>query len=429
LIKIGRSFWVVLIIMVACLVTGTLTPDKTDATLYYRLALLWALLIMGSWLWSFFALRGVIVRRQARTLRQQVGQIFEERFEVINTSIISRLWIEILDESTLPGSGGSRILTWIGGRQSRSYLAYTLLTHRGQYQLSPTQMLSGDIFGIFKVSKQIENNVSLLVLPHTVDLHSFPIPQGLLPGGRALRRKTLEVTPYAAGVREYAPGDPLNRIHWGSTARHDRLMVKEFEQELQAEVWILVDAQQSVQAALPESKPILRQDTIWWTSPHEQVTLPPSSIEYIVSITASVANYYLRLGREVGLAIAGQMQTIISAERGERQVGKIMETLALLESLGNLPLSSLVHAQAGHIPMGSTVVVVSTSSQPELMISVSELIHRRMHPMIVIIETASFGGRDEAKEIIESFNAQGIPAISIANGDPLNVKLEGMTRR
>ena len=36
--------------------------------------------------------------------------------------------------------------------------------------------------------------------------------------------RTLETTPYAASVREYYRGDPLNRIHWPSTARRSLYM-------------------------------------------------------------------------------------------------------------------------------------------------------------------------------------------------------------
>ena len=53
------------------------------------------------------------------------------------------------------------------------------------------------------------------------------------------------------GVREYVDGDPLNRIHWMSTARRDRLMVKEFELDPQSDVWIFLDAEREVQSTLP----------------------------------------------------------------------------------------------------------------------------------------------------------------------------------
>ena len=38
----------------------------------------------------------------------------------------------------------------------------------------------------------------------------------------------------------------MRRIHWPTTARRGQLIVKEFEQDPQAEVWIFLDAQQRV---------------------------------------------------------------------------------------------------------------------------------------------------------------------------------------
>jgi uncharacterized protein (DUF58 family) len=60
-------------------------------------------------------------------------------------------------------------------------------------------------------------------------------------GGDALRRRTHYITTNASGVRDYAPGDPFNRIHWKSTARKDRLIVKEFELDPLADVWLILD--------------------------------------------------------------------------------------------------------------------------------------------------------------------------------------------
>jgi uncharacterized protein (DUF58 family) len=58
----------------------------------------------------------------------------------------------------------------------------------------------------------------------------------------------LYVTTNVAGVREYAPGDSFNRIHWPSTARAGRLIVKEFELDPTADIWLFLDMQREVQA-------------------------------------------------------------------------------------------------------------------------------------------------------------------------------------
>ena len=202
MITVHRTFWVVIGLFAGSIIAAAVWGSP----IYYRLIYLWGLLLISSWAWTQLSLRGVRVSRHARTTRQQVGQVFEERFELDNDSRLLRLWIEIRDESTLPGSAGSRVLTWIGGRQSRSYLSYSWLTRRGLFTLGPTMITSGDLFGLFSISQTIPSHHALLVTPFLVELQSFPSPAGLLPGGRSLQRRTLEVTPYAAGVREYSPG-------------------------------------------------------------------------------------------------------------------------------------------------------------------------------------------------------------------------------
>ncbi len=289
-----------MILLIASLIGGLVS----GAVFYYRLAYLWLFLLAGSWILSRNALRGVELRRTARSLRSQVGQIFEERYEVYNKSRLPRLWLEVRDLSTLPGSRGSQVLSMIGGHESRSYLVRTRLMRRGVYPLGETVLASGDPFGLFPVSRTFPAQDSLLVYPMIVDVQAFPSPMGWLSGGEALRRRTQQITANASGVRDYQPGDPLNRIHWASTARRNRFMVKEFELDPLAEVWIFVDAYRHVHSTLPIPQIQLDERQMWRAS--VKIPLPPSTEEYTVSIAASIARYYLQRGRVVGLASAGQ---------------------------------------------------------------------------------------------------------------------------
>ncbi len=88
-----------------------------------------------------------------------------------------------------------------------------------------------------------------------------------------IRQRSADVTPHAAGVREYVPGDPMKRIHWPSTAHKGRLMVKEFEQDPQADIWIFLDAQQEVQVRQPEPEPGFIGDGLWL---HRPKLIPPT---------------------------------------------------------------------------------------------------------------------------------------------------------
>ncbi len=403
----------VLLFLVISVLAGAITGQQ----LYYRLAYLWIFLLLGSWGMAWLALRGIGFQRTARTLRSQVGQVFEERYEVDNPGRLPKLWIEVRDESNLPGSHGSHVLTLIGARESRSYLARTRLTERGVFPLGPTTLRSGDLFGLFPVRRSFPGQDTLVVYPHMVDIQYFPNPPGLLPGGEALRRRTNQITSNAAGVREYAPGDPLNRIHWVSTARRDRLIVKEFELDPLAEVWLFADAARLVQAARPTPKREFDLQDVWRL--RVKFELPPSTLEYVVCIAASLARYYLQRGRAVGLVYADTSLRILPADRGGRQLGKILEALAVVQSEGSLPLQGLLEAQARHLPRGSTVVLI-TPSGAQVVFDVADMLLRRgLRPVSALIDASTFGGYSRSDLLEESLKALGVPTCRIKQDDDL----------
>jgi uncharacterized protein (DUF58 family) len=420
---VTRSARLVLILLGASLFAGAITGTP----LYFRLSYLWAGLLMVSWLMSRLSLRGVKLRRTARALRSQVGQVFEEYYELQNNSRWPRLWIEVHDGSRLPGAHGSHVITLIGGRESRTYLARTRLVQRGVFALGPTTLVSGDLFGLFPVSRTIPNQDSVLVYPMLVEVRGFPNPPGLLPGGEALRRRTPQITSNAAGVREYAPGDPLNRIHWVSTARRDRLMVKEFELDPLADVWIFVDAARSVQAAKPYQLPEFDPRDFW--RKRFQYEIPPSTLEYSVTAAASLARYYLQRGRSVGLAYADQALRILPSDRGGRQLGKILEALALVQAEGEMPLQALVEAQARHLPRGSTAILITPSPSESVYRTIDLLVRRGLRPVVVLVDAATFGGYLSTQRVAESLKVMNIPFCQIEEGQDLGAVLSATVSR
>jgi uncharacterized protein (DUF58 family) len=408
---------VVLILLVVCLLGGVITGSQ----FYYRLAYFWLLLLIFSYLMSRLALRGIHFRRTARFTRSQVGQIYEERFEIQNSGRILRLWLEVKDESLLPGSRGSQVISMLKGRENRTYVVRTRLTTRGVFPLGATVLASGDLFGLFHVSQVYPANDSLLVYPMMVDIHAFPNPVGWLSGGEALRRRTQQITANASGVREYASGDPLNRIHWLSTARRNRLIVKEFELDPLSEVWMFIDANQSVQFSLPQEPLQLDERDMW--RPSVRIPLPPSTEEYSVSAAASLARYYLQNERIIGLVSAGRNYTVISAEKGGRQLGKILEALALFKADGKIPLQGLVEAQARNLPRGSTVVMITPAYGDGVSLSVELLSRSGMRPIVVMIDAESFGGPTGNIRVMRQLELMGVPVCRVAKGDDLGQAL------
>jgi len=396
---------------------GLIGTILNGADLYVRLAYLSGMLLGAAWLWTFFSLRELRLTRQARSLRASVGDIFEENFDLYNDSRLPRLWVEVDNASSLPQASGSRLFTNVGGRQKRSYLARTWLTRRGVYRLGPTVLGSGDPFGLFAVKRSIPHADSLLVLPLILPIHDFPSPSGYLPGGKAIRRKSFEITPHAAGVREYIHGDPLKRIHWPTSARRNRLMVKEFEQDPQAEIWLFLDAEVNVHHELPAlPQPVLNS---WTFQRRPQLSLPPETIEYAVSITASLAHYFIEQRRAVGFVTEGPAYTVIPAERSERQEAKLLETLAFVRAAGHLPLVSLVDSIAPRIPYGSSVLLVTSSARQDILLAAETASRRGLSPVVILINPQTFGGHTTNEGLLQSLLARGVPVCPISNGDDL----------
>jgi uncharacterized protein (DUF58 family) len=191
-------------------------------------------------------------------------------------------------------------------------------------------------------------------------------------------------------------------------------MVKEFELDPLAEVWIFLDAARSGQAALPEPKQEFNVLNYWRQS--TQVSLPPSTEEYSVSIAASLARHFIRRGRAVGLVSEGRHLTLMPPDRGGRQLGKILEALAVSRAEGDLPIRGLIESQATHIPRGSIVILITPTAHMEFAFEVEYMLRRGLRVVAVMIDASTFGGSLGNGQLIERLRLLNVPVRQIVNG-------------
>jgi uncharacterized protein (DUF58 family) len=405
--KSGRA-----LVALLFLVGGVGSLLGSDAV-FKRLLFLSLLIVLVAFLWTRLSVVGLKIHRYARLQKAGAGDVFEEHFEIRNSSPFLSPSAEIINECKLPGAAGSRLLTRIGGHQTITYLSRTYLAQRGRFALGPTTVVSGDPFGLFRASSTFPAEESLVVLPTIFPISAFPAAPGILPGGRTIRRKSSDVTPHATSVREYAPGDPLKSIHWSTTARRGKLMVKEFEQDPQAEVWIFLDLQQTgVHFAKPYAPPkFVPTQLLYGRRP--KITLPPSTLEYAISIAASLSHYFIGQKRAVGLVAAGRTATVIPAERSDRQEMKILETLAYLEDDGRLSLAALASMQARQLTTGSSAILITSDVRVELVTATEDLQRRGLHPIVVLLDPETFGGPRGADLLEKTLLSRGVSVCRI----------------
>ena len=405
--KAGRTLIALLFLggLVGVLVNG--------AAIYSRFLYISLLLVVMAWAWTHWVARRITLERSSRELRANVGDVFEESYRFMNQSILPAPWIEIVNKTTLHLAAGSRLYTLVMGGQLRSYTARTWLTQRGSFKLGPTQVTTGDPFGFFTARQVFQPHETLIVFPMIHEVKTFPSPPGLLPGGQVIRQKSSDITPHAAGVREYVHGDAMKRIHWPTSVRRNRLMVKEFEQDPQAEIWIYLDSQETIHHQRPFQQQELQPHNLLFGR-RPKLKLPPSTLEYSVSIAASLAHYYIRQRRAVGYVSAGQTFTILPAERSERQEAKILETLAFVEANGTLSIAGLVSMQASLLPQGSSVILVTPTTRQDLLQAVDDLVLRYLSPIVVLLESETFDGPGGTTILVNSLRARRVPVITIA---------------
>jgi uncharacterized protein (DUF58 family) len=392
-----------------------LAAQGTGIRLFFHLFYLLLALLALSYLWAWLNLRGLSVQRETFTNRTQVGEQARERITVRNLWPIPKLWVEVQDHSNMP-QHGSGFVTYLPGNERRRWVVRTPCTLRGKYTLGPATLISGDPFGIFRLEREVEGTSEVLVYPQTAALPGFTLPSAELPGGQDVKSRTYHVTPNVATIRDYQPGDSFNRIHWRSTARSGQLMVKEFELDPTAEIYLVLDMQERAQQQVAVEQ-IARKDA---RGDGRNLRLAESTEEYGVLAAASVARHLLEQNRSLGLVSWGQHREVIPAERESRQLFKILEALAVLRAHGTQPLAEVLAAESTRFGRNCTLVIITPSLDERWVASLQHLLYRGVRAVVVQIDAQSFGGWRDTLTIRARLAELRVPTYLFQQGQSLS---------
>ena len=340
---IGLQVWWPLVLIPVVLVNQLLTPH----------AVWMALLIV---LIGIYATGYAWVRHQAplvTTLRERVGVILvagdtlREDFELQNHSRLPLLWAEFADDSDVPHYQPGRVVA-CGAFGFYRWRAEVVCERRGVFHLGPYRVRFGDPFGLFTVDLNYPDVEVLLIYPRVAKLPALRLPHGN-SGGSDQRRRPVRGTLPTATVSEYRPGDSLRHIHWRTSARQNRLMVKDLEIEPSGDVWIVLDLYRHVHSTGG----------------------PASTLEYAVTVAASLAAELLSGGdrRAVGLLAVAQpagadgIAVNVEPLPGQAQLWTILSALASVQE-GEVTLAELLHSSREILGRRRTLVVITPQIEP-----------------------------------------------------------------
>ena len=410
------SKWVTLGFGALCLmaVAGVLNAQH----LYYMSAIL--LTLPGvSYLLGWFGLRGVTFTRELPSTAWE-GEEGALIYAAENHTRLPRYFLQVREALPLwivPMEAEPPLFNVAAGDTARVVHRIRYMK-RGVYRVQSFEVTALDPLGVFAFTSHVACDAELVVYPMPQTLESLALTGTDRYGWQeftviALRGSSVD----PSGVREYAPGDPLRRIHWRQTARTGKLSVIEFEEPQSVNLVIALDLMRGTEVG-------------------EGLA---TTLEYGVRLAASMAQEATQQGASVQLLTAAEPdreeETALSLMmaavpgRGVQQFYTILDALARVEANATRPISALIGGEEGsRLLPGTSLLVLTSQLDPQLPAVLSRYAATGANVSVVYIAPETFpGGKqripaDERQRFLTELSLAQVHPF-ILRYDPLNALL------
>ncbi len=209
---------------------------------------------------------------------------------------------------------------------------------RGVVTLQSIAVLRPDPFGLCYGVQQFSQLEQILVMPKRYRVSSNLVSAGgrhFQPGGVNPSWSIGESHEFVS-MRDYRDGDSLRKIHWASSAKRAKPVVKEYQDEY-----------------------FVRQALVLDTHSHHA-----DALEEAVAVAASLALQYDPTDSLLDLIFSQSESQLITAGRGYNLVNKQLEALATLTG-SEQPFQVTADAAIAHAALASGVTLVLTAWDEE----------------------------------------------------------------
>jgi uncharacterized protein (DUF58 family) len=260
---------------------------------------------------------------------------------------------------------------------------------RGVFTLGPVELSVGDPFARRAAVERRPGTEHFLVWPRTIPTIEIEPPDRWGDLSRA-RAGLAEDPSRFAGIRPYAPGDPVRRLHARTSARLGKPMIKRFEPSREREVLIALDVQTA-------------EGPVW------DALSGSDDVEALYVVAASVARALGERRVAFGLTAAGYTgaetryaSVPVSAAPG--QVERVLDLLARLSPHASAPFERLLSVAARSVRPGTTVLVL-TARDPRRFVGALRRIER-LGADVVVIACGQEAAREAARARAAGFAAR-----------------------
>lgn len=250
----------------------------------------------------------------------------------------------------------------IPARASLTLRYDTVCARRGWFEFPPVPLTTRAPFGFYSAARTVEAPTGVLVFPEYRELKRFPV----------FDRMPAQENPFPQiglagefmGVRDYRPGDSRRQVHWRSSARAGRLIVKEFAEETQPGLTIALD---------------LRASSVLGTDPN-------TSLELAIEIAATLARYADKQKLPVHLAVNNRQWP---APPGPVSWWGLLNYLARVEAGGDDSFADCLRGGTRSTPF---LAALLTAPDPSAIDPLLEARRAGLGVLAIVIDPTAFGG-------------------------------------
>lgn len=213
---------------------------------------------------------------------------------------------------------------------------------RGRYRFGAIELVTRSPFGLLERRLIVEAPGELIVYPAVGRLKRgwYRQQRAATQTRRGKRHDRSAQQQEYHGLRDYRPGDSPRGIHWRTTARFGRPMIKEFEQQHEQDLAVLIDPW------MPRSKPTANQR---------------EAVEQVIQFAATVClETCRRQGRRLLLGWTGSTPGVFHGPASAKLLHELLAQLAVLRPVADGQLSALFDAMPPALLREAVLVIVST---------------------------------------------------------------------
>jgi uncharacterized protein (DUF58 family) len=334
--------WIYLAIMFVLFTGAMLTKQNTLLLVFAFMA---GPFVINGWM-TFGMLQAARVQRQVPARAMQ-GELFAVELTVNNSRPFFALWMmSIRDEIEHAREDLSAMVLFsrVSPRISQTGQYQLRLAHRGRYRLGPLRVASRFPLGLVERSRVFSVKSQVLIYPR-IGRISSSWKQRLVGATELVSRTQPHHGAYHDDfhrLREFRSGDNPRAIHWRSTARRGELVLREFQQNREHTLTIVLDL-------------------YWPASPRSDLR---EQIELALSFVASLL---VERGREcrdgfLTLAASGEGAFRWEGQGNAYSLESLFDGLALLEPGPSREITEMLRETLQQSAAATQVLVVTTRS-------------------------------------------------------------------